>query len=123
MPDVPTKNDLASVAAFADRFEGLDPSTIEWYRRPDAVVEWTEALYHHHIIDFESNYMSKSNVALVNRLIEDPSPIARMGLAKLRRVLTFLARADRHTEGGWYEKAFESGMAQAATRRLGKLAE
>jgi len=48
--------------------------------------------------------------------------VAGFNLATPRRVLTYLARAERHTGGGWFEHAFASGMAQAATRRLGDLA-
>lgn len=58
----------------------------------------------------------------MNDIVRNPSLVAGFNLATPRRVLTYLARAERHTGGGWFEHAFASGMAQAATRRLGDLA-
>ena len=133
----PTAHDLLSVACFADKFDAPDFTVGEWHdpvRREDGVVEvgwwspseavhtWEKALYDHHVIDPDSDYLAEDNVALVNAAIKDPALVADLNLAALRRVLTFLARAERHTGGGWFESAFESGMAQAATRRLGEFA-
>ena len=128
--------DLRAVASFDDRFKALgfvsgervESTTREdgvivlgWWRPSETVVRWNEALYDHKIIDPDSDYLDGSNVDLVNRTIKDPSLVDCMDLPTLRHVLTFLARAERHTAGGWFESAFESGMAQAATRRLGEL--
>jgi hypothetical protein len=134
----PSRGDLLAVAAFADRFAAPDFVAGEWHaplRRADgtieigwwspsgAVAEWSQALYDRNIIDFDSDYLGEENAEFVRRAVEDASLVAELDLPTLRRVLTFLARAERHTEGGWYEPAFASGMAQAATRRLGELAD
>lgn len=135
----PASEDLMAVApAFAARFDEpafppgawANPETrddgviiLGWWSASETVVAWERALYDHHIIDPQSDYLGESNVALLNAAIADPSLLAQADLPTLRRALTFLARAERHTGGGWYESAFESGMAQAATRRLGELAD
>jgi hypothetical protein len=133
----PSTGDLLDVASFADKFDAPDFTVGEWHdpvRHEDGVVEvgwwspsevvhaWERALYDHHIIDPDSDYLAEDNVALVNESIDDPSLVADLDLAALRRALTFLARAQRHTGGGWFESAFGSGMAQAMMRRLGGLA-
>lgn len=138
MSDAPTRADLLAVAAFASRFadpaftagQWVAPTTREdgviqigWWSSSQTIAEWNQALYDHQIIDPGSDYLDESNVDFVNRSIREPGLIADLDLPSLRRVLTFLARAERHAEGGWYESAFESGMAQAATRRLGEIAE
>jgi hypothetical protein len=134
----PTTDDLLAIASFADRFdepgfvagEWVSPEptgpghlVIGYWMPSETVVQWTEALYDHHIIDPESDYLGEENADSVRRAIHDPSLVADLDLHALRRVLTFLARAERFSDGGWYEEAFESGMAQAATRRLGELAD
>jgi hypothetical protein len=134
----PTRDDLVSFTAFAERFaepgfvvgawtlpkERDDGAmVVGWWSSSEVVNDWNQALYDCNIIDADSAYLSDANVAFVNRSIADPSILATIGLAKLRCALTFLARAERHTEGGWYEQAFNSGMAQAATGRLLELAD
>lgn len=140
MPDSsgPSRQDLLAVAAFADLFDAPGFVAGEWhapqtradgmietgYWMPsEAVAEWSQALYDHHIIDPDSDYLSEANAEFVRRVVDDPSLVTDLDLTALRRVLTFLARAERHSGGGWYEPAFASGMAQAATRRLGELAD
>ena len=138
MDEVPTPDDLLAVASFVAQFDAPEFVVGEWHApttRDDGVIEigywspsgvvieWNRALYDHHIIDPGSDYLADDNVALVNAAIADPSLIAGLDLDTLQRVLTFLARAERHTGGDWFEHAFASGMAQAATRRLGKLAD
>ena len=138
LSEKPNDSDLATVAAFAERFEAPGFSPGEWVNPPpreDGVIvfgwwapsvevaNWQRALYDHQIMDLDSDYLSKSNVAFVKKVIDDPSLIADLDLPTMRRVLTFLVRAERHTEGGWFEEAFQSGMAQTATRRLGELTE
>jgi hypothetical protein len=66
--------------------------------------------------------LEESNAEFVLRLEEDPSPIADSDLETVRRVLTYVVRAERFAEGT-LAKAFQSGIAQAATKRLGELAE
>ena len=132
----PIHDDLLFIAAFTNRFtesdfvpgEWLAPKPREdgvieigWLSPSATVVEWETALYDQHIIDPSSDYLGDDSVALVHRTSEDPSLIAGLDLPTLRRALTFLARAKRHTGGGWYERAFRSGMAQAATKRLEEL--
>ncbi len=56
----------------------------------------------------ELNYLVDHNVALVSAAIDDPGLVADLDLAALRRVLTFLARAERHADGGWYDRASAS---------------
>jgi hypothetical protein len=134
--EVPSREDLLTVGAFAEQFDApgftvgewvqprvRDDGVTEtgWWSASDTVIAWEAALYEHHIIDPDSDYMSGANIAFVNKAIADPSLLARVRLPRLRRVLTFLARAERHSGEGWYESAFESGMAQAATRRLREL--
>lgn len=133
----PSRSDLIAVASFAERFAQPDFSTGEWiapkpqedgvihvgwWSPSQTVAEWGQALYDHQIVDPDSDYLDQSNVDFVNRSIREPALIADLDLPSLRRVLTFLARAERHADGGWYESAFKSGMAQAATRRRGELA-
>jgi len=139
-PDVsaPTRDDLRSFAAFTERFaepgfvagawtlpEKRDDGAIVvgWWSSSQVINDWNQALYDRNIIDEDSNYLSVANVAFFNRSIADPSILSTIGLARLRRALTFLARAEWHSEGEWYEQAFESGLAQAATRRLSELAD
>lgn len=129
----PTREDLLAFSAFADAFSELDfraggwvrPSTCEdgviqvgWWSPSATVAEWEQALHARNIMDPLSDYLDDSNVAFVNQAIANPSVLVRIELPRLRRVLTFLARAERHAEGGWYESAFQSGMAQMATRQL-----
>lgn len=133
----PTLNDLNAVAAFSERFaapdfvagEWIQPSErddgviqLGWWSPSDVVSQWEQALYDHSIVDPDSDYLGESNVRFVNRCIAVPELVADVELSTLRRILTFLVRAERHTGGGWFESAFGSGMAQAATRRLGVLA-
>lgn len=133
----PSRGDLLAVASFATQFEtpGFVAGTwhlpasradgvveIGWWEADPAVVAWEQALYDHHIIDPDSDYLAEDNVAIVKRVIEEPGLVSDLDLPTLCRVITFLARAERHTEGGWYDRAFGSGMVQAATRRLGDLA-
>lgn len=134
----PTPDDLLAFASFAAQFNapGFVPGTwhtptsrddgvieIGWWEADAAVAAWEHALYDRHIIDPDSDYLDDDNVQFVDRAIEDSSLVADLDLPTLRRALTFLARAERHSCGGWYDRAFESGMAQAATRRLGQLAD
>jgi hypothetical protein len=133
----PGPGDLLAVAAFAVAFEAPDfvagawskPAQFEdgalqmpYWSPSEDVVAWEQALYEHHIIDTDSGYLGDDNVQLVARALDDPSLVADLDLPTLRRAVTFLVRAERHSGGGWYEQAFESGMAHAATRRLGELA-
>lgn len=135
---IPTSVDLLAVAAFSERFEApgfdagrwhvptpRDDGVIEigWWEADPAVAAWEQALYAHNVIDPDSDYLAEDNVAFVERAIEEPGLVSHLDLPALRRVITFLARAERHADGGWYDRAFASGMAQAATRRLGELAE
>lgn len=137
MGNTPTRDDLLAVAAFANLFartefvagEWVKPSPREdgviqlgWWSASKTVADWERALYDYKIIDPDSDYLSRASIEYVNRAIADPRALADADLPKLRRALTFLARAERHTGGGWYERAFASGMAQAATKRLGELA-
>lgn len=138
MSEMPSNEDLESFAAFTEQFDDPDFNAGEWIppepREDDVVVigwwsasevlcAWEHALYDRNIIDADSDYLSESNVAFVNESIADPSILLTATLPTLRRALTFLARAERHTGGGWFEQAFEAGMAQAATRRLQQLAD
>lgn len=136
MNEAPSREDLAAVASFSSAFaapgftpgEWVAPGEIAdgfmfpWYASSEPVSRWHNALYEHHTIDPDSDYLGEANVALVNRVIKDPALVGDMDLPTLRRVLTFVARAERHTGGGWFAEAFKTGMAQAATRRLGELA-
>lgn len=132
----PTREDLLAVAAFADQFDAPNfcpgewhtPEAHEggvremgWWEAQPAITMWEQALYEHRIIDPHSDYLGKDNVNLVNAAIKDPALVDGFDLSALRRALTFLARAERHSGGGWFEEAFGSGMAQRATRRLGEL--
>lgn len=134
----PTSQDLRAVASFGSLFEAPGFVAGQWHEpttRDDGVIEigwwdpsepvsgWSQALYDSNIIDMGSGYLDEDNAEFVTRAIDDPALIADLDLPAVRRALTFLARAERHTEGGWYDRAFESGMAQAATRRLGQLAD
>ena len=125
-----------AVADLATLFEASDFSPGKWHMpetREDGVIEmgwweahsavavWEQALYDHNIIDADSGYLAEDNVVLVKATIKEPALVAGFDLTTLRRVLTFLARAERHADGGWFEEAFLTGMAQAATRRLGEL--
>jgi len=131
----PTKSDLAAVAAFSELFDapGFSPGewvpsekqkngsyTFPWWNGSQVVNEWLQALYDHNIIDPDSGYMEESHAEFMLRLKEDSSPIADSDLATVRRVLTYVVRADRFVEGTLAE-AFHSGVAQTATRRLGEL--
>lgn len=134
--ETPTRDDLLAVASFVTQFDAPDFTAGKWHNPhfgpegfevldwgpSQAVASWEKALYDHHIIDPHSDYLDDSNVGFVNAAVANASLVTDLDLDALRRVLTFLARAERHTGGGWYEHAFESGMAQAATRRLGELA-
>lgn len=137
MPNVPTNEQLQQVARFAESFdvpgfsagEWVVPEPTEdgvtqmgWWSSSEAVERWHEALYDNGIIDGSSDYLGADTKTLVRGLMERPVGVADLGLAELRTVLTFLARAERHTGGGWFEQAFQSGLAQSATRRLGVLA-
>ena len=137
MAESPSRDDLRAFADFSERFsalgfvagEWIEPTTrddgvieVGWWSASAAVAEWEQALYDHKIIDPDSDYLDESNVEFVNRVVAKPSLLTEVDLPTLRRVLTFLARAERHTGGGWYASAFESGMALTATRRLGELA-
>jgi len=132
----PSTDDLRAVAEFAVAFDSPDflagewvlPETrddgvivLGWWNPSETVVKWEQALYDRHIIDSESGHMAAENVEFVNKAIENPDLLDDAVLQRIRSALTFLARAERHTGGGWYEKAFATGMAQAATRRLGEL--
>ena len=108
MSQSPTKDDLAAVAAFAERFEA------PWFSAG-------EALYDHNIVDPDSGYMEESAAEFVRRLEEDPMRIAGSDLATVRCVLTRVVRADRFVEGT-IARASETGVAQAATKRLRELA-
>ena len=134
----PTNSDLAAIAVFAECFEAsgflpgewINPPpredgvfVIGWWSPSDVVAKWHKALYDHNIMDPDSDYLGKPNVEFVRRVTDDPSLITDSDLSSVRRVLTYLARAERHTGGGPFEEAFGSGMAQAATRRLGELSE
>jgi len=129
----PTNNDLIAVATFAERFDAPGfsagewvPSekqkdgsyTFPWWRASPAVSEWHRALYDHGIVDPDSGYLDESNVEFVRRLNDEPSLIANSDLPTVRRVLTYLARGE-HFDAGTFAEAFKSGLAQAATRRLG----
>lgn len=135
---VPSADDLRAVAEFTVAFEGPDfvagewvqPETrddgvivLGWWNPSETVGKWEQALYDHHIVDSESGHMAAENVEFVNKAIENPDLLRDADLPRIRAVLTFLARAEYHTNGGWYEKAFATGMAQSATRRLGELGE
>ena len=136
MSEKPTKSDLAAVAAFTERFEapGFSPGewippekqkdgsfTFPWWKESRVVSEWHHMLYDHKIIDPDSGYLDEPNVEFVRRLNEDPSLIADSDLPTVRRVLTYLARGE-HFDAGTFAEAFKSGLAQAATKRLGELA-
>lgn len=140
MNENPSRQDLLAVAAFASRFEAPDfvvgryfvGSAVEegvismggWEHSP-TVLEWVQALYDHHIIDPECDYTSEENREITRRVFEeDPSMVDSFDLRALRMLLTAIARSDRFCWGsGLYEDAFRLGIAQAATRRLGDLAE
>ena len=136
MSQKPTKSDLAAVAAFTEHFEapGFSPGewissekqndgsfTFPWWKASCVVSEWHQSLYDHKIVDPGSGYMDDPNVEFVRRLNEDPSLITDSDLPTVRRVLTYLARGE-HFDAGTFAEAFKSGLAQAATKRLGELA-
>jgi len=135
--ETPTRADLLAVAAFATEFDAPDFVVGEWsdpywgadgveirdWSSSRTVASWEKALYDHHIVDSHSDYRSDENIGFVNAAVADASLVVDLDLAALRQVLTYLVRAERHTGGGWYEHAFASGMAQAATRRLGEIVE
>ena len=133
----PTKSDLAAVGAFAESFDapGFMPGewipsekqadgsyTFPWWKWSPEVSDWHRALYDHKIVDPHSGYLDESNVEYIQSLHQDPSLIDDSDLPTLRRVLTYLVRSERFVEGT-LAKAFKSGIAQAATRRLGEMAE
>jgi hypothetical protein len=137
-PETPSADDLRAVAEFAVAFDSPDFVAGEWVKpetRDDGVIvlgwrnssetvgKWEQALYDHHIVDSESGHMASENVEYVNKAITNPDLLRDADLGRISTVLTFLMRAEHHTGGGWYEEAFASGMAQAATRRLGELGE
>lgn len=126
-----------AIAKFADLFAEPDFSpgttvpmhevepgvfTFGWWDASPIAAQWAQALYEHHIIDAESDYLSEATSEMRAAIHEDISLINHMGLAELRTVITLIARAERHTGGGPYEHAFSARVAQAATRRLGELA-
>ena len=97
--------------------------SIGWWEHSPAVSEWAQALYDHHIIDPECDYMGEANRELGRQAFEAPELIGTLELPALRMLMTAIARSDRFDWGsGLYEEAFEKGIAQAATRRLGELA-
>ena len=78
----PTKHDLLAVAAFADRFDAPDfvvgrdvPGSVDedgvvhigWWEHSPTVSGWAQALYEHHVINPQSDYLSGPNRALTHQ--------------------------------------------------------
>lgn len=137
-PESPSAEELRALSKYAVAFaspgfvagEWVHPESrddrvivLGWWSSSETVLEWEQALYDHHILNLQSDYMAAENVDFVSQAIENPDLLHDADLDKIRTALTFLMRAERHTGGGWYEKAFAAGMPQAATRRLGELGE
>jgi hypothetical protein len=108
----PTRADLLCIAGFAQDLQ--DPNTAH-----AAVGAWDDALYDHHVIDF--GYSFDEARALIHRAGTDPSFIAGADLRTVRSMATFLSRAERFCDGR-LDRAVESGLVLALTRRLGELA-
>jgi len=117
MSERPSSDDLLAIAAFAVAFdspdfvagEWVEPETrddgvmvLGWWNPSETIVEWEQALYDHHIMDPNSDCLAHENVEYANKAIEDPGLLAAADLQRVRTALTFLARAERHTGGGWY---------------------
>jgi len=65
------------------------------------VAAWEQVLSDHRIVNPHSAYVANNNVGSVDAAVANASLVADLNLTALRRVLTYLVRAERHTGGGW----------------------
>ena len=130
-------DELLSVAEFVDVFDSVDFVAGEWtkpnlrldgvieigYWTPsDCVMRWEKAIYDRHLVDPDSGYLSEQFSRRMQDYTRDPSRLLEADLATVRTVLTNVVRGERFCDG-YMADMFESGVAQAATRRLVQLAE
>lgn len=131
----PSREDIASFQRFVGAFSKSDfsPGTwhhaeevepglyaVGWWEASRIVAEWERAIYDRHVIDPNSHYMSQEFGERMSRYRTDPSVLGEADLVTIRTVLTYIVRGERFCSGH-IESMFESGVAQAATRRLSNL--
>lgn len=131
----PYSEDVAAVAGFAEVFESPDFVAGSWTHPssgPDGVIQmsywephpdvrrWHDSLYRHGMVLPDFDWSAADWRDSMARLQADPSLLESADLETVRKVLTTAARADRFNEG-YLDSLFETGVAQAATRRLGAL--
>jgi len=133
----PDKYDLAAFTVFAQAFEEQSfvagtvhpPEEIEpgvmaigWWASSDVVERWHEALYHHQIIDPDSDYLSEACSRRMEEFAQNPALLKTCDLPAVRTAMTNISRGDRFCDG-YMAGMFDSGVAQAATRRLAELSK
>ncbi len=133
---VPTVADLQAVAAFTDIFESDGFIAGEWvsgetaddgvvtlgfWSASGAVHDWHEAIYKNNV-HLVFDWMTQEWREVMRGFESDPSTLASADLETIRKVLTTISRADRFNEG-YMGDCFDSGLAQAATRRLAELSQ
>jgi hypothetical protein len=133
----PSTDGLAAMGEFATAFEAEGFAAGEWtsperqedgaiqlcYWSPsEQVILWEQAVYDLHIVDSSSDYMGEDMGHLLQQFQQDPSLLLASDLATVRAVVTNIVRGERFCDG-YMAGMFESGVAQAATRRLGQLAQ
>ncbi len=132
----PSAEDLRVFAEFANAFESddfvagtpygeeeVEPGvyTMGGWIPSEIVIQWETALYDHHIIDGNSDYLSPEFARRMNEFAEDLTLLSAADLQTVRTVLTNISRGERFCDG-YLCDAFDRGVAQAATRRLVDLA-
>jgi hypothetical protein len=134
--DVPSREDLLAVLAYARSFDEPDFVGGEWVSPPPDddgvtmlgywlpsgdVVRWQAALCEHHIV-LPFDWTAASWRRQMRRYTVDSSLLEQVSLLTIRKVLTTLVRAERFCEGS-LAGAIEHRVPQAAMRRLGELTE
>lgn len=104
--------------------EEIEPGvfSMPWWEPSDIVLQWEAALYHHGIIDPQSDYLSEEFGRQVEEFAADPTLLSAADLPTIRTVLTNISRGERFCDG-YMASMLESGVAQAATARLVQLAD
>lgn len=137
MSDAPSKDELLSMAEFVTAFESADFVAGEWisavmcpdgimqvgrWSPSDCVMRWEQAIYDRHLVDPDSDYLSGQFSMRMQSYMRDSSLVMEADLDVVRTVLTNIVRGDRFCDG-YMADMFETGVAQAATRRLVELAD
>ncbi len=130
------RKDLLAFKRFADAFdaEGFHAGRIHtseevepgvhswpWWEASPVAGEWHQALYDNGIIDPESDYLSVEFAQQMRQFEADPTLLSAADLSTVRTVLTNISRGERFCDG-YMASMFDTGVAQAATRRLVELA-